>query len=83
MVGKLNPKALAGCGDTDLDSREGVQEVDAGMIREYVVSTNELPMESAEPFSEYIEQNWCDYNEEGELTNEQVISGALSYWRGM
>ena len=78
----LNPKALAECGDADLDARDGVQEVDAGMIHEYVISEGKLPRESAGPFAEYIEQNWYDYNEDGELTNGDVIEGALAYWRG-
>lgn len=79
---RLNPDALAECGDGELDARDDVQEVDADMIREYVISAGELPEESARPFAEYIEDRWYDYNEDGELTNGQVISGALAYWRG-
>lgn len=79
---KLNPSALAECGDSELDEREGVQEVEEGMIREYVISSEALPPESAKPFAAYIHDVWNDYNEDGELTNGDVIAGALAYWRG-
>ena len=78
----LNPAALAECGDVDLDARNGVQEVNAEMICEYVISSGELPRESAEPFAAYVHEAWNEYNEDGELTNGQVIAGALAYWRG-
>lgn len=79
---ELDPNALAECGDDDLNARAGVQQVDADMIAKYVISSGELPRESALPFAEYIHQQWNDYNEDGELTNGQVIAGALAYWRG-
>lgn len=79
---KLNPKALAPCGDNDLDAREGVQGVEEFMIQWYVIESSELPAESAEPFAVYLNQNWNDYNDEGNLTNGEVIAGALAFWRG-
>ena len=81
-MGGLDPAALAECGDADLDARNGVQEVNAEMICEYVISSGELPRESAEPFAAYVHEAWNEYNEDGELTNGQVIAGALAYWRG-
>lgn len=79
---KLNPDALATTGDVELDERDGVQEVDVDMIREWVIAEQELPPESAGPFAEYIDREWNDYNDSGELTNRQVIEGALDFWRG-
>lgn len=79
---KINPKALAQSGDIEQDEREGVQEVDAQMIFEYVLAENELPAYSARPFSEWLDQNWGEFNEEGENTVGDVIRGALSDWRG-
>lgn len=78
----LDPKALAECGHTELDERDGVQEVSAGMIREYVIAENELPPESARPFAAYLHEVWNDYNEDGTATNGEVIAGALAFWRG-
>jgi hypothetical protein len=78
----LNPDALATCGDNDLDTRRGVQDVTDLMITDYVVITGELPGESAGPFGAWLRQNWNDWNEDGELTNGAIITGALSFWRG-
>jgi len=79
---KLNPAAVAECGDVELDDREGVQPVTAQMIYEYVTRTPELPTYSARPFSEWLDQAWNDFNEGGDLTNGEVIAGALADWRG-
>ncbi|MCX4554154.1 hypothetical protein OG576_35925 [Streptomyces sp. NBC_01500] len=80
---KLNPNALAECGDSELDSRDGVQEVDATMIYNYVAfDRKELPVESALPFSNWLHDSWSDFNEEGARTNGAVISRALAFWRG-
>lgn len=82
MSAKLNPKALAESGDSELDEREGVQEVTEEMIRDYVTDQEELPAVSARPFAAWLHQDWNDWNEDGALTNGEVISGALDYWRG-
>lgn len=82
LMDKLNPNALAESGDAELDERASVQPVTEMMIREYVISSEELPRESAKAFAMYIHEAWNDYNEDGELTNGQVIAGALAYWRG-
>lgn len=79
---KLNPTALAESGDGELDGREAVQPVTPAMVREYVVTAGELPIESARPFAAWLDEGWNDWNEDGDLTNGQVISGALAYWRG-
>lgn len=79
---KLDPKALAECGDAELDDRVTVQPVTPAMIREHVVSAEELPIESARPFAAWLDENWNGYNEEGNLTNGDVIAGALAFWRG-
>ncbi|WP_395759463.1 hypothetical protein OIE82_27055 [Streptomyces althioticus] len=78
----LNPDALAESGDEELDTREGVQEVTEDMILSYVLCGNELPPESARPFAEWLEGVWFSFNEDGDKTNGQVISGALAHWRG-
>lgn len=79
---KLDPAALATCGDDDLDTRERVQPVDAYMIEEYVTDAEELPAASAHPFAEWINAVWNDFNEDGDKTNGDVIAGALAHWRG-
>jgi hypothetical protein len=79
---KLNPDALAESGDDELNGREGVQSVTPAMIREHVINSGELPSESARPFAAWIHECWNDWNEDGELSNGQVIAGALAYWRG-
>lgn len=86
----LDPKALAmvyeeeGLPVGHPDRRPGVQEVDDGMIYQYVIDSRELPDESAKPFSQWAERMWWEYNENPEagLTNHQVLDGMLSYWRG-
>ena len=65
-----------------LDDREAVQPVTPAMIREHVVGSEELPSVSARPFAAWIHENWNDWNEDGDLTNGQVIAGALAFWRG-
>lgn len=82
MSDKLNPDALAECGDDELNSREGVQPVNAATILGYVLDQEELPPESARPFAGWLHEFWNDFNEDGELTNGAVISGALAHWRG-
>lgn len=81
MKEKLNPKALAQS-DTD-DDRPGTQVVDQDMIQEYAVSQG-LPPVSADPFAEYLYQAWFDYEdpERPAMTNNDVIQGALAFWRG-
>lgn len=79
---KLNPDALADSGDSELDAREGVQSVDEYMIKWYVIETEELPEESADPFASWIYANWTEWNEEGKNTNGDVIAGALDFWCG-
>ncbi|MFJ4682047.1 hypothetical protein [Streptomyces sp. NPDC088789] len=78
---KLNPNALAGCG-SDLDERPEVQPVTAAMIRAYVTDQGELPPYSAQSFATWLHDAWNDFNEDGELTNGDVIAGALAAWRG-
>ncbi len=78
---KLNPDALAECG-YDLDDRPQVQAVTEMMICEYVIEAGELPRYSAAPFAAWLAEVWNDFNEDGDLTNRQVIAGALADWRG-
>jgi hypothetical protein len=78
---KLNPDALAESG-TDLDERPEVQPVAEAMIRAYVIDASELPRYSAEPFAAWLYEMWNDFNEDGTLTNGEVIAGALADWRG-
>lgn len=79
---KLNPDALAESGDVELDAREGVQPVTPTMIRDHLRSTEELPLVSARPFAAWLDAEWNGFNEDGDLTNGQVIAGALAFWRG-
>ncbi|MFF8901691.1 hypothetical protein ACF082_29890 [Streptomyces lydicus] len=83
---KLNPKALAEASDeagaAPEDVRPGVQPVDKGMIREYVIEAGELPEESARAFAAWLNSVWFDFVEEPGLSNGEVIAGALAYWRG-
>lgn len=84
---KLNPEALAEWGEEEgapaEDVRPGVQrDVTPEMIADYMVETNKLPRESAEPFAEYLHQTWNDYVEGEPLTQRDLIAGALEFWRG-
>lgn len=84
---KLIPDALAEWGDEESapaeDVRPGVQrDVTPEMIAEYVITEGLLPRESAEPFGQYLHQAWNDYVEGENLTQRDLISGALEYWRG-
>lgn len=79
-MAKLNPNAGAECGDYDLDQRDGVQAVDDRMIQDYVVGTGLLSGTSAARFSVWLDENWNDFNEDGDCTVGEVIDGALSDW---
>ncbi|MFJ4627149.1 hypothetical protein [Streptomyces sp. NPDC088847] len=86
-MSKLDPDALAEWGDEEgapaEDVRTGVQrDVTPEMITAYVVEAGELPQESAEPFGEYLHQQWNDYVESENITHRDLIHGALAYWRG-
>lgn len=85
MTGKLDADAWAQVGDTDLDARDGVQEVDASMIYAYVIRETLLPDYSARPFSYWLNAAWFAFTEEhrgGLLTNRDVIHGAITDWCG-
>jgi len=79
---KLNPDALAECGDTDLDERPAVQAVTETMISEHAVHSGELPEYSARPFAAWLYEIWTEFNAVGDKTNGEVIAGALADWRG-
>ena len=84
---RLNPDALAEWGEEEgahaNEVRPNVQrDVTAHMITAYVVDEGELPRVSAEPFGEYLHQNWNDYVENETLTQRDLIAGALEFWRG-
>lgn len=80
MTEKLNPDAIADDGSGEFPS---AQEVTCDMILDYVIDTEQLPKESAEPFAEYADRNWYEYNDgDGTITNGQIIEGMLAYWRG-
>ncbi|MFE9810685.1 hypothetical protein [Streptomyces sp. NPDC005548] len=84
---KLNPNALAEWGDEegapDADVRPDVQrDVTPEMITDYVIAEGELPDVSARPFGEYLHQQWNDYVENEEMTQRDLIAGALEFWRG-
>lgn len=85
---KLNPAALAEWEDEQganpEDIRPGVQTVDERMIAAYVIEAEELPRVSALPFATYLDREWGEYIDPDNpaLTNGDVISGALAFWRG-
>lgn len=81
-MNKLNPDALAECGDTELDGRTAVQPITEMMLFGYVMDTEELPEYSARPFAAWLYEMWNDFNEDGDRTNGEVIAGALADWRG-
>lgn len=78
----INPNALAESGDYELDQRPGVQPVTDHMIRHYAVEVLGLPVASAAAFAAWLDESWNGFNEDGVLTNGQVIEGALYDWRG-
>ncbi len=77
---RLDLNALAESGDSELDARDGVQEVTWSMILKYAL--DELPPPSAEAFADWLNREWYGFNEGGDLTNGEVLSGALRQWRG-
>lgn len=82
MAEVFNPDALATSGDSELDTRPGVQHVDEFMIRRYVTDTNALPVYSALPFSVWADSAWDDFNEDGTCTNRDVLNATLHDWCG-
>lgn len=53
------------------------------MIEEWADVTGGLPAVSAHAFAQWLDGAWNDYNDEsGTQTNEDVLKGALAYWRG-
>lgn len=81
-MGKIRLNALAECGDPELDDRAEVQPVTHLMILEHIRETNQLPPESAKPFSGWLLEEWFSFNEDGDATVGEVISGALDHWCG-
>ncbi|WP_399142202.1 hypothetical protein Q3A86_33215 [Streptomyces sp. NBUA17] len=84
---KLNPDALAEWDDEmgapDNEVRTGVQrDTTPEMIADYVIAEGELPEQSARPFGEYLHISWNDYVEYEEITQRDLIAGALEFWRG-
>lgn len=83
MTEKLDPQALAQLEDGD--DRDGVQEVTAELIRDYVMEAHGLPEVSARALGNWLYEYWFD-NVDPErippMTNGQVIAGAVSYWTG-
>lgn len=84
MTDKLDPDAWASTGDSELDARDGVQEVDTQMIFEWVITEHMLPDYSARHFAEWLHENWNDFAEsaDGLVTNRSVIHGAVTEWCG-
>lgn len=82
MFAQLQAESLAWFGAED-ETPEGMQYPSYTAIFAYVRAANELPVESARPFAEWLYETWPEYeNGEEQLTNAQVIQGALTYWRG-
>lgn len=73
-------KALAEMEDGD--SRPGVKALTRYDIREWAEDDGGLPAVSARPFAAWLNEVFYDFNEGGELTNEQVLKGARAHWVG-
>lgn len=42
-----------------------------------------LPYVSAQPFANWLDNNWNDYDDgTGSQTNEDILKGALDFWTG-
>ena len=82
MAEKLDPNALAEIDDDHTNDRKGVQLINEQMIIDHVIEKGFLPMASAIPFAGWLDMNWFDFSEEPGSTNEDIVQGALAYWRG-
>ena len=79
----LDPDALAMSGDDELDRRPEVQDATSGMIRQWVIDQYELTdPEVARLFGDWFYAIMTEYNEDGPLTNREVIQSGLVTWRG-
>jgi hypothetical protein len=52
------------------------------MVAVYVTENKFLPQVSAEPFASYLSQVWHDFVDGEEITQRDLIDGALRFWRG-
>lgn len=68
----------------DGDDRPGVQALELLDIVDWASepSGGGLPEPSATAFAEWLDEEVCTFNEDGDKTNEDVLKGALSYWTG-
>lgn len=75
-------KALAEMEDGDY--RPGVDSISEYDIREWGEDPagGGLPAPSADAFAKWLNKSFYDWNEDGELTNEQVLKSARAYWVG-
>lgn len=73
-------KALAEMEDGD--DRPGVKALARNDIREWAEDAGGLPAVSARPFAAWLNEVFYEWNEDGELTNEQVLKGARAHWVG-
>lgn len=64
------------------DDRPGVRPLSRNDIREWAEDEGGLPAVSARPFAAWLDENFYDFNEDGEATNEQVLKGARAHWVG-
>lgn len=52
-------------------------------IEEWADITGNLPTVSAHEFARWLDREWNDYDDSsGTQTNEDVLKGALAYWKG-
>lgn len=82
---KLNPDAFAEWYDEEdqISDRPNVQQgVTIQMVAVYVTENKFLPQVSAEPFASYLSQVWHDFVDGEEITQRDLIDGALRFWRG-
>lgn len=74
--------ALAECDNDDLNARTGVRELTSRDIYDWAKDDAGLTAPSAKAFSGWMCVVWYDFNEDCDLTNRQVLEGALAEWCG-
>lgn len=67
--------------NSDPDHDENLAELTTAQIRRWARQFLHVP-DAAAAFADWLNENWNGFNEEGTLTNRDVLTGALVAWRG-
>ena len=82
--GKLSTFLCEDASEYDPDSPRGVDPY--SMILEWAISMlpnhGNLPGVSAQPFANWLNNQWSDFTDDDELTVEDVLKGAIVDWCG-